>query len=101
MTKQELLKQCKFYRGEEACPFNDAETHDFWMYEAYFVNFSLLGESLKDALDDYKREGGKSFPIPDLLLSIMWHFWTKYGDFGYTGNISPFYEMVDKYIETK
>lgn len=35
-----LLKYCKYYKGEEQCPFKDAPTMYFWEAEMRFINIS-------------------------------------------------------------
>ena len=30
MTKEELIKQCKYYKGEETCPYEDGSNGALW-----------------------------------------------------------------------
>lgn len=40
MTRDELIKQCRYYKGEEECPFDgvDQDKTAFWSYEETWVN---------------------------------------------------------------
>lgn len=40
MTRDELIKQCRYYKGEEECPFDgiDQDKTSFWSYEYIWVN---------------------------------------------------------------
>lgn len=40
MTRDELIKQCRYYKGEEECPFDgiDQDKTAFWSYEYIWVN---------------------------------------------------------------
>ncbi len=40
MTRDELIKQCRYYKGEEECPFDgiDQDKTSFWSYEEIWVN---------------------------------------------------------------
>jgi hypothetical protein len=99
MKEKELLKQCKFYKGEETNPFpwEDRDARNFWLFEADFVYFSIRQMNGEEKLTCYKKVGGKDFPIPPLLLYFMWHYWSKYCY--YDDDLTPFYEMVERYIK--
>ena len=39
MTREELIKQCRYYKGEEECPFPAEDGRNrWWSIEAYGVN---------------------------------------------------------------
>ena len=40
MTRDDLIKQCRYYKGEEECPFDgiDQDKTAFWSYEYIWVN---------------------------------------------------------------
>ena len=69
MTKEELLKQCRYYKGEEHSPYGDLNLNWFWEMERVFVanNGEFEGER-----DLYNVIGGRRFPgIPFPLLIVM------------------------------
>lgn len=101
MKEKELLKQCKFYKGEETnpFPFEDRDARNFWLFEADFVRFSIRQMNGDEELKLYKKLGGKDFPIPPLLLYCMWYYWSKYCNFD--DDLAPFYEMVERYITAR
>ena len=46
MKKEDLIKQCRYYSGEETCPFSDNEMPWFWDMERVYVscNGNFTGE---------------------------------------------------------
>ena len=40
MTRDELIRQCRYYKGEEECPFEGIaqDKTSFWSYEEIWVN---------------------------------------------------------------
>ena len=59
-TREELIKQCKYYKGEEKSPYNsNGDTDWFWDMERVYVksNGECEGEE-----EIYRRLGGKSYP---------------------------------------
>ena len=51
MTREELIKQCRYYKGEEECPFEDEGQDEslFWSYEDLWVN-ELKGNYIHDQM---------------------------------------------------
>ena len=95
MTRDELIKQCRYYKGEEECPF-DGVLSDYWGMEEIFVY--KKGELNEEDASYYKAVGGKSYPsIPFPLLIIFFHFWGK-GVHGIKENLPSFYSMIDDYL---
>lgn len=95
MTRDELIKQCRYYKGEEECPF-DGVLSDYWGMEEIFVY--KKGELNEEDASYYKAVGGKSYPgIPFPLLIIFFHFWGK-GVHGIEDNLPSFYRMIDDYL---
>lgn len=37
MDKKELLALCRYFRGEDKCPFEDDARSVFWLFESMFV----------------------------------------------------------------
>lgn len=51
--KVNLIKKCRFYNGEEECPFNNAKDEHFWKYENIWVD--MLSNSYSNA-DEWRKE---------------------------------------------
>ncbi|MCD7721306.1 MAG: hypothetical protein LUI09_03660 [Prevotellaceae bacterium] len=45
MTKEELLKYCRYYKGEEKCPFKEGDNRGFfWYAEKDYLKMAERGE---------------------------------------------------------
>ena len=38
MTREDRLKSCRYYKGEEESPFTDGNKNGLWRYEAFWVS---------------------------------------------------------------
>lgn len=95
MTKKELLKQCRYYKGGEHSPYGDLNLNWFWEMERVYVanNGEFEGER-----DLYNVIGGRRFPgIPFPLLNVMFTSWGKYA-FDVKTTLPDFYEKVEYYL---
>ncbi len=94
MTKEELLKYCRYYKGEEKCPFDNAKGETdpetgkpwqdmrmFWWIESMWVkNGGEIDEGAKYYLHILKATGHKPVEgAPQNLLSLIHFFWGKGG----------------------
>lgn len=88
MTKEELIKQCKYYTGEEECPYEDGSNEALWWNgekclldsvscdENFF--YRLVG-SYKEALASGDCSGAlvdQSFPFEKRVILFyldLWH----------------------------
>lgn len=96
MNREELIKQCRYYKGEKQCPFNDNHMEWFWDMERVWVdnNGKFVGEG-----GYYETIGGKHYPgIPISLLYVMFTSWGK-TSFDITKEISSFYDIVEEYLD--
>ncbi len=50
MTREDRLKACRYYKGEEESPFTDGNKNALWMYEDFWVR---AGDS-EDTISEYK-----------------------------------------------
>ncbi len=102
MKKEDLMKQCRYYLGEESCPYqaDDTVTRQmawFWDMERVFV---ASGGSFDGEAEYYKRIKGKSYKgIPDALLMVMFTSWCKTA-YDVQNEIGNFYQIVDDYLAT-
>ena len=95
MSQEDLIKQCRYYSGEEENPYTDGTMSWFWDIERVFVknNGKLGGES-----DYYEAINGKKYEgIPYTLLTIMFTSWAKY-TYDIKASINEFYKLVDEYL---
>ena len=70
MKKDDLLKSCRYYKGEERCPaeFERSIKNTLWAIESDWVAECLLGEVttvLDEAYSDYIRAGLGLFQMAD------------------------------------
>lgn len=93
--KQHLIKQCRYYNGEDKSPFNDADMDWFWDMERVYVSSEgqLIGER-----DYYKRINGK--PYPGISFDLLMVVFTSWGKTGYSikDSINSFYKLIDEYL---
>lgn len=95
MKREELIKQCRYYKGEEECPFEVDSLQWYWDMERVYVtnDGKFDGES-----DYYKRIGGKNFPgIPFSLLMVMFTSWGKQ-TYDFQQLLPSFYDIVADYL---
>lgn len=94
-TREELIKQCRYYKGEETSPYNNRDLYWYWDMERIYVRDRgvFQGES-----DYYTRVGGKSFPgIPSPLLLIMFTSWAK-DVYDIQRGLPQFYKIIEDYL---
>lgn len=93
--KQALIRQCRYYSGQEASPFNDATMDWFWDMERVYV--SSQGQFIGER-DYYKQINGKPYPgIPFDLLMVMFTSWGK-TTYSIKDSINNFYKLMDEYL---
>ena len=92
--KEELIKQCRYYKGEKECPF-DGEKGWFWDMERVYVSHD--GE-FDGEQDYYERIRGKKYTdMPFAMLIAMFTSWGKY-TYDIANEIDNFYGLIDKYL---
>lgn len=95
MEKKDLIKQCRYYNGQEKNPNTDDFLAWCWDMERIYVrnNGVFVGEE-----EYYKNIGGKEYKgIPHTLLMIMFTSWAKTA-YNIKDNINRFYKIVDDYL---
>lgn len=87
MTREELVGLCRYYKGEEACPFDgkDQNRSMLWFYEMSWVEDTLNGRSFAEQLADYSACGldplAASDGIPKTLKARLFN---RYGRGSYS-----------------
>lgn len=95
MNREELLKHCRYYKGEDKCPFDDGELSWFWDMERVYVRCD--GEFNGEG-DYYLALGGRTYSeIPNSLLFVMVTSWGKYA-YDFKESFPKFYDIIDKYL---
>jgi hypothetical protein len=94
MTREELIKLCKYYKGESICPFKTFPTTWFWDMERVYVwhDGIFSGECAT-----YVAHNFKDFDIPYNLLMVMFTSWAKTA-YNLDKEIPSFYEVVEQYL---
>ena len=67
MTREDALKQCKYFKGEADCPFDEQSLeHTAWCFEGLWVDAEEKNSPvLKRAEDDYKLFGLTDYRASD------------------------------------
>ena len=67
MTKEELTKYCRYYKGEETSPFEDGDIkNNLWYYEQAWIEFETNNNPiLKNMIQDYINAGLADFESSD------------------------------------
>lgn len=96
MTREELIKQCRYYKGEEKNPFDGCKNLCwYWDMERVYVG---SGGAMFPMRVEYEAYGGKKFPgIPYELLIIMFTSWGKHSS-DLRRSLPQFYMMVEDYL---
>lgn len=76
-TKEELIKQCRYYKGEEESPYEgvDQDKDMLWFYESHW---EMSGTS-EDMLSDYHRLhiSTDNISIPTSLKALLFNRFAK------------------------
>lgn len=96
MKKEDLIKQCRYYKGQEESPFNNADMDYYWDLERVWVEHDGQIEGERAIYEYYN---GKKFPgIPYTLVITMW---TSYAKWSYLDeeSLKGFYSMIEEYLD--
>lgn len=96
MTKDELIKQCRYYKGQAKCPFSHSDIAWFWDMERVYVKNE--GQFYGETELYHNLKGKKYKSIPYNLLMVMFTAWAKY-ETDIKENIEKFYKLVDLYLD--
>lgn len=97
---KELLKHCRYYRGEEACPFEDQNKKMLWSYERSWVLDSSQSHDFGELVDEYVGYGLGRFSsgdsIPVSYKALLFNRYCK-GCFSVAAEIEPFKKFYKTY----
>ena len=94
----EAISQCRYYRGEEECPYTGAtKLRIYWDLERVYCGHRGELDKLND--EYYIAIGGKDFTgMPRALLITLFGAWCK-GAYDAKGSLPAFYDFVDYYLK--
>lgn len=96
MQQANLINQCRYYKGEDKCPFSVGPLPWFWDMERVWVrhNGQFVGEK-----DTYEALGGKpNDAIPYSLLLVMFTSWAKCGYLTEQAIVEFNNTVIDEYL---
>lgn len=85
MKKEDLLKYCRYYHGEDKCKSTDADVQMLFKIERAWVDMmcSIDGD-FRRFLDNYIEAGLKDFNVTDdvpvTLKAVLFNRFTQYND---------------------
>lgn len=101
MKNNELLKYCRYYKGEKDNPFEDKDQNKsmLWFYESIWVN-RYATTVLDSTIDEYVHYGLGNFEmhdhIPLSLKALLFNRYAK-GSYSMQDAVEPFKAFYHKY----
>ena len=101
MDKKDLVKFCRYYKGEDDCPFKEQNKSMLWFYERAWI-FDMLRDSdnLSTSIDEYIRLGlGQFEQFDDIPLSLKALLFNRYARTCYSmaEAVEPFKKFYKEY----
>ena len=97
MNRTSAIRLCRYYSGEDVCPFQVNSLRYYWDAERVFVSHG--GEINEPESRYYDAIGGKDYPsIPRGVLINLFFVWGK-GVYDKKEHLSDFYVIVNDYLE--
>lgn len=101
MGRKDLLKQCRYYKGETENPFEGKGNNDalFWFYEQKWVEWTIKQDSFQYLADEYSRLGLADFhtEIPITLRAILYNRYDHWAQ----GGVEDFKKFLEcDYLKT-
>lgn len=102
MKKEDLLKYCRYYKGEDNSPFDDPNLSSLWYYEQTWVEDISSNRYLDILIDEYVRSGLGLFAqfdnIPVTLKALLFNRYAK-GCQSLSDAKKGFQEFYNKYYK--
>lgn len=97
MDRITAIRKCRYYSGEDECPFQIDRLRFFWEMERVYVAHE--GETNEPENQYYRAIGGKDYPsIPRGILINLFFVWGK-GVYDIKEHLTDFYAIADDYLE--
>lgn len=99
MKRSELIKQCRYYKGEKDCPYNDKDPrYTAWGIERIWVDTFNREDYTSYCIEDYIRHGMSSYRtadgIPLSLKATLMNRYFYYADREMLDDFKVFYESL-------
>lgn len=98
-----LFNYCRYYKGEQSCPFTKQNDRMFWDYERIWCNMQTTHDaSMNDIVRDYNLNGFAEFEpydgVPVSMKALLFNRMTNYMEKS-PERFADFYKQM--YIERK
>lgn len=86
MDKSDAIKFCRYYHGEDVCPFRDEERSTLWKIERAWAERMTAGntEMIEEAVSEYVAYGLGEFQmrdgVPISLKALLFNRFCKYNE---------------------
>ncbi len=86
MDKSDAIKFCRYYHGEDVCPFRDEERATLWKIERAWAErmIAVNTEMIEEAVSEYVAYGLGEFQmrdgVPISLKAFLFNRLTKYDE---------------------
>ncbi|MBR4918267.1 MAG: hypothetical protein IKZ52_03515 [Bacteroidales bacterium] len=94
MTKLELMKQCRYYNGEDTCPFDMFPASWYWDMERVYIQHEGI---ISGECATYVAHKFKDFDMPYNLQMVMFTSWAKTA-WNLDEEIPDFYKLIEQYL---
>ncbi len=84
MQKEDYIRQCRYFKGEEINPFEGTDKSMLWFYEQKWCEFAIEDPAYLDGcVEEYKRFGLTDFSTNDNTpISLKAIFLNRYRHWG-------------------
>lgn len=98
MRIDDLLKLCRYYKGEDECPFSNTDVrYTAWKIESLFADLWPDSPMLKECLNDYIRRGLVGFcDYDDTPIHLKAFLMNRFFQYSERENIEVFKEGTEK-----
>lgn len=86
MKKEELLKYCRYYKGQKNNPYTDRKEEYLYIYERAWVELMMSNddEIISTLIDDYINAGLAHFSetdnVPITLKAVMYNRYAQHNE---------------------
>ena len=92
--QKQLLKNCRYYKGEKECPEDRFPASWYWDMERVYVEHEGI---FSGECATYVAHKFKDFDMPYNLLMVMFTSWAKTA-YNLDKEIPRFYEVIEQYL---
>ena len=94
MTREDRLKSCRYYKGEEESPFTDGNKNVLWRYEAFWVS---AGDS-QVTISEYQAYV-KNDQYPNIPIGLKALLFNRISRTSYGGDFQALSRLTDLLYE--